>query len=442
MPFPIDKPALTSLYREHIAWLSREYARVAKDTGCDSIVIHSGTPQKRSVFDDQFWPQRAVPHFQHWLPLVWPHSALVIEAGRKPRLLWANAVDFWEAPTLPESDHFWASFDVVEVKGGLQMKDLMPKGRRAFIGEDRADAEAWGFTAKEFVPDAVLKALDALRIHKTPYEMACLREANRRASLGHAKVIETFGKQDLSELQLHLLYLEATEQDDPETPYKNIVALGEHAATLHHVGYSRSATAAQTLLLDAGCRFLGYDSDVTRTAIKGKGHAADVFAALIARVEAMQQELCARVKKGLLYEQLHNQSHELLAPILRDVGIARGSDSELVDRGVTRRFLPHGLGHSLGLQTHDVGCRNVEPESRNPWLRNTTRVSPGQVFTIEPGCYFIPSLLDELKASPESSLVDWDVVAALRPFGGVRIEDDLAVSEKGPENLTRAFLPS
>ncbi|MBL8842323.1 MAG: M24 family metallopeptidase, partial [Planctomycetes bacterium] len=244
-----------------------------------------------------------------------------------------------------------------------------------------------------------------------------------------------------SEFELHLAYLRATGQDDPETPYKNIVALGKNAATLHHVGYGRSKSRAQTLLLDAGAKCLGYDSDITRTAVKGSGAAAMAFGQLAAGLEALQLQLCAAATPGRPYEELHEQAHELLAPLLRTVGIAKASAAELVANGTTRKFLPHGLGHSLGLQTHDVGCRNVQPKANNPWLRNTTRIEEGQVFTVEPGVYFIDHLLADLRASPAGSSIDWALVEALTPFGGVRVEDDLVVRAKECENLTRDYLP-
>jgi Xaa-Pro dipeptidase len=444
-PPTVDPNELASKYRDHVAWLGQEYARVLGENGFDGVVIHSGSPKPRSIFDDQFWPLRPVPHFHHWLPLETARSALLIEAGRKPTLFHFDVVDFWEQARKPESDHFWKSFDVKPVKDPAAIKELLPKGKKfAFIGEEKSDCTLWGLPDSAFNPPELVKALDQLRVKKTPYELLCLREANRRAAVGHHAVIDAFKKGDASELDLHLLYLQATRQDDAETPYKNIVALGKHAATLHHVGYGRDKSSAQTLLLDAGAKYLGYDSDITRTAVKGKGAAANAFAHLATGLEKMQQELCRSAALGRPYEQLHNQSHELLAPLLREVGIAKAgaaTDAELVASGVTRKFLPHGLGHSLGLQTHDVGCRNTQPESRNPWLRNTTRITPGQVFTIEPGVYFIEHLLAELRASPAGKPVDWRLVDELIPFGGVRVEDDLVVTDAGPKNVTREFLP-
>src|SRR5262249_27865204 len=155
---------------------------------------------------------------------------------------------------------------------------------------------------------------------------------------------------------------------DPETPYKNIVALGPHAATLHHVSYGRRAESrpADSLLLDAGATCFGYASDITRTLVKGSGAAASTFAGLVAGVEALQQKLCGEIAVGLPYERLHERAHEEVGAILHTLGIARMSAGEAVASGVTRAFFPHGLGHSLGLQCHDVGCAEVKPKPSNP----------------------------------------------------------------------------
>ena len=204
-----------------------------------------------------------------------------------------------------------------------------------------------------------------------------------------------------------------------------------------------SSAPAQSLLVDAGAAYQGYCSDVTRTWVKGTGATASAFAALVAGVEAMQQRLCDAIAIGMPYEKLHDESHRQVAAILRDVGIASLSQEELVAQGVTRAFFPHGLGHSLGLQCHDVGCALLKPRADNPFLRNTSIIDVGQVFTIEPGVYFIEPLLAPLRAKDvTSSGVDWKLVGELRALGGVRIEDDVVVmgGEKKARNLTREFL--
>ena len=196
------------------------------------------------------------------------------------------------------------------------------------------------------------------------------------------------------------------------------------------------------MLIDAGATCRGYCSDVTRTWVKGQGATASAFAHVVAEVEAMQQRLCAALRVRMPYEELHDESHRQVAAILRETGVLRGSPDAAVRTGVTRAFYPHGLGHSLGLQTHDVGCALRPPRQENQFLRNTSDVAPGQTLTIEPGIYFIEALLAGLRAdSRTASLVNWTLVDALMPLGGVRIEDDVLVLEGGVRNFTREELP-
>jgi Xaa-Pro dipeptidase len=444
---------LDRLYLDHVAALQAAYAHAfdgPANDGFDGVAIHSGSLVPRSEFDDQFWPLRPVPHWQHWLPLVEPDAVLLIQPGRRPCLVRRGASSFWEKPAPPESDAFLQAFEVLEDRTGSILPDLLEtgawkgawKGKWALIGEARAFAKApWKAVLN---PPQWVAALDALRVRKTPYEVACLAEANRRARAGHEALRDAFFAGDFSELDLHLLYLRATAQDDAETPYKNIVAMGPHAATLHHIAYGKRADPreAESLLVDAGATCRGYGADVTRTWVKGRGAAAEAFAAFASELNRLQQRLCADVAIGKPYESLHDASHREVAALLREGGVLRGSVDEAVARGVTRAFYPHGVGHSLGLQTHDVGCALRPPRHDNPFLRNTSGIALGQVFTIEPGIYFIEELLEPLRRGPWGGLVDWKTVATLAPLGGVRIEDDLYVDRpQGARNLTREAIP-
>ncbi len=172
------------------------------------------------------------------------------------------------------------------------------------------------------------------------------------------------------------------------------------------------------------------------------GESAKAYAALVSKVEAMQTRLCSAIKTGMPYEALHDESHRQVAVILRELGIAKGSMESLVDGGVTRAFYPHGLGHSLGLQTHDVGCAATKPRADNPVWRNTSISAARQTFTIEPGVYFIEGLLGPLRAKANDAEIDWKLVDTMAELGGVRIEDDVVVLDNGDvRNLTREHLP-
>lgn len=432
---PID---LATLYRRHLEHLGEAYGRAIADARLDALVIASNPIRSRSPFDDREYPFHPTPAFAHWLPLREHDAALVLVPGARPKLLRSARPSFWEGPAPIEADHFWSCFDVVEVAPDA-MAAALPGGAVGFLGDVEEQATAWGVRdAARINPNKLVAALDQIRSRKTEYERACLAEANRRAIGGHERAFAAFRTGAPSELDLHLEYLAGSRQDDAEAPYKGIVALGASAGILHHIHYGRKpARPDESLLIDAGATYLGYCSDITRTAVRGAGAAAQLFGSLIAKVDAVQQEILRRIRPGLPYETLHDTAHELLAAPIRELGLIDASDDELVASGATRVFLPHGLGHSLGVQVHDVGMRLTPPRAENPFLRNTSTIAVGQVFTIEPGFYFIPSLLEKLRSGPIASKVKWSTVEALAPFGGVRIEDDIGVVDGGIRNFTR-----
>lgn len=423
---------LAATYPAHLEVLQRGYEAALAAHEFDAVVLCAGAAAARNRFDDQSWPVMPTPAFAHWCPLVEAGAFVVVAPGKRPRLVRTIVEDFWETTAPPESDHFWSCFEVVEVAPGLA-GDALPGGKVAVITRDAGTAPPGTVN-----PPALLAALDLLRTRKSTYEIECLAEASRRAVRGHRKTCELFKTQAPSELELHLAYLAASEQDDLWTPYKGIVALGHHAAVLHYVAYTRERiTGDSSLLVDAGAKCLGYGSDITRSYVRGDGAAAKRFGALLDRMEALQQEIIRRIQPGLPYEDLHDDSHRLLAAVLREFGIGRASPDELVARGVTRALFPHGLGHSLGVTVHDVGMKPHAPRAENKFLRNTSVIEPGQVFTIEPGIYVIDTLLAPLQADDRRGLVDWGAIAELRPFGGIRIEDNVVVEPRGVRNLTR-----
>lgn len=419
-------------YPEHLSYLQRGYEQALTEHGFDAVVLCSGAAAPKNRFDDQSWPLSPTPAYAHWCPLVEADAFVVIRAGHKPRLVRTVTDDFWEMAAPPESDHFWSGFEVVEVKPGMA-GDALPGGKVAVITRDQGTSPPGSVN-----PPALIAALDLLRTKKTAYEIECLVEASKRAVRGHQRAAERFMSSTPSELELHLTYLDGSEQDEARAPYQNIVALGAHTAVLHYVAYQRERVSGDTsFLIDAGAKVLGYGSDITRTYVRGTSAAAKRFGELLSHVDAVQQDIIRRIKPGKGYEDLHDESHRLLAVALRELGIGRGSVDELVDRGITRALFPHGLGHSLGITVHDCGMKPRPPRPDNKFLRNTSVIEPGQVFTIEPGIYVIDGLLNPLQADDRRELVDWSAIADLRQFGGIRIEDNILVEANGTRNLTR-----
>jgi Xaa-Pro dipeptidase len=424
-------------YPAHLEYLQRGTEAALAAHGFDAVVLCSGTAAQKSRFDDQYWPLCPTPSFAHWCPLVEADAYVVVRPGHKPRLVRTVVEDFWETQAPPESDHFWSAFEVIEVKPGLA-GDALPGGKVAVITRDQGTSPPGTVN-----PPALIAALDLLRTRKTAYEIECLAVASRRAAKGHKHLASLFSSGTPSELELHLAYLQATEQDDVSAPYKNIVALGEHTAVLHYVSYQKDRVAGDTsLLVDAGAKCLGYGSDITRTYVRGTGAAAKRFGELLEHVDALQQEIIRRIKPGMPYEDLHDETHKLFAIALHELGIGRGSADELVEKGVTRALFPHGLGHSLGITVHDVGMKPRPPRPDNKFLRNTSVIEVGQVFTIEPGIYVIDPLLKPLQSDARRNLLDWAAIEDLRSFGGIRIEDNILVEKSGTRNLTREAFAS
>src|SRR5580704_6889216 len=116
-----EASALDSLYLRHVAWLEGASSEVLAGQGWDALVVHSGALLPRSVFDDQAWPLRPCPHFQHWLPLAEPDALLVVRPGRRARLIRTATPTFWEAPAPPESEAFNEAMEVVTASNAAQV---------------------------------------------------------------------------------------------------------------------------------------------------------------------------------------------------------------------------------------------------------------------------------------------------------------------------------
>jgi len=428
---------LASLYPDHLSTLRDRADKALALAGFDHLLIAAGMPL-RKFLDDQDQPFIASPHFKHWLPLTdAPGSWIVYTPGSKPKLIFLQPRDYWHVvPDMPTG--YWVdAFDISIVRTAADAVAQLPGGRNAVI--------AAGYAAMDRVeannPPAVLDYLHWYRSYKTPYELELMREASRVGTRAHRAAEQAFRAGE-SEFGIHMAYLAAARQSDAELPYASIVGLNEHGAVLHYTNFDRTPPAqSRSFLIDAGASATGYASDITRTYAAAD---ATEFQALIDSVDKSQQGFVDKVRAGQSYPELHIHAHHVLAGVLREHGFIRMSAESAVASGVTGTFMPHGLGHPIGLQVHDVaGFQQNErggtigrPDG-HPYLRMTRSLEPGMVVTIEPGLYFIDMLLEELRGKPEAKDIDWAKVEAFRQYGGIRIEDDVMCTAGTPENLTR-----
>ncbi len=430
-------------FSAHVATRQRRAEAVLAAAGYDAYVVSSGKPFTHYA-DDMDAPFHSVPHFAHWLPLDGPHHLLHVQIGKRARVVRFAPEVYWYEQ-LPLADAFWrAHFDVSEVpEVARTWKSLTLKGKTAYLGDEAELARAAGIAEADINPAQLVARLDWERAYKTDYEVACIEVAESLGARGHRAALVAF-EEGASELAIHNEYLAAVGCTEEQLPYHTIIALDHKGATLHYTG-KRTQGNGRVLLIDCGAEYLGYGSDITRTWTR-KGCDA-TFHELVKGVDQLQQRLCARVRPGIEYLELHVAAHDEIADLLHALGVLKKSGREAVELGLTRPFFPHGLGHFLGIQVHDVGGRQKAPEggmlappSAYPYLRTTRRVEEHQVFTIEPGVYFIEMLLRDYRKGALAQHLDWPLIERLSAFGGVRVEDDVLVTADGHRNLTRPHI--
>jgi Xaa-Pro dipeptidase len=428
-----------ALYADHLATVMRRADEALARGGFDHLLVPSGTLHYQ-VFDDRDYPYAVNPQFKAWLPLTRvPNSWIVYTPGRRPQLIFHQPFDYWHVVPAAPSGWWVEHFDIHIIRQPEDALALLPSrvDRCAVLGEPQS-------TLGDYAPDnpaAVMAYLEYQRSYKTPYEIALMRRAQELAVRGH-RAAEAAFREGRSEFGIHMAYCGAVGQDLTDLPYHNIVALNEHAAVLHYMDFERAApTPLRSFLIDAGASCHGYASDITRTYALDRD---SEFQALIDAVDAAQVQMCGGVRAGTDYRQLHVDAHLSLMGILKDFGVLTISAEAAVATGVSAAFFPHGLGHPIGLQVHDVagfaasdrGGTIDRPEG-HPYLRMTRVLEPGMVVTIEPGLYFIDMLLEEARRDGRGDGIDWARVDALRPYGGIRIEDDVLCTTGEPQNLTR-----
>ena len=432
--------ALGALYGSHLDTIKMRHDHALEQAGASHAVIYSGNP-KLAFLDDYHHPFKANPHFLGWVPLPeLPFSFIVYTPGETPILIYHQPRDYWHVvPGAP--DGYWTRhFDVRIVNTSNEVAAHLPEDREKCIAIGEFDDPALTFGIERTNPSTAINILHFARGAKTEYELAVMRLAAQRGAAGHIAAEAAF-REGLAEFDIHRAYCAAVSHVDAELPYGNIIALNEHGAVLHYTNLEREAPAEiRSFLIDAGAQVHGYASDITRTYSKDDAR----FQALIERMDAMELAIVDKVEAGVDYRDLHVGAHRMLAEVLVDAELATGDPDTLLATGVTSAFFPHGLGHLLGIQVHDVGGHQenesgttIDPPSGHPFLRLTRVLEEDMVLTIEPGLYVIDMLLDELRGSPAEQHVNWDSVDWLRPFGGIRIEDDVRVMAGGRENLTR-----
>ena len=278
---------------------------------------------------------------------------------------------------------------------------------------------------------------------KDTHELSLLRRACDATAAGFKALVQSLkpgASERALQVELEMGFLRA---GGDRTGYSSIVGIGSNAGVLHFTPTERQAKPGDVVLVDAGAEVGRYTADVTRT-YRLPGGDDGFFRSLHALVLAVERRAIAGCRVGAEWRDLHLAAAHQIAEGLVSLGLLVGSAESLVERDTHALFFPHGLGHMVGLGVRDAsGYLPGRARSNRPglsMLRTDLPLEKGYLMTVEPGIYFIPALLqDSTLRERHRDAVRWDRVDALLDFGGIRIEDDVLVTDGDPEILTAAI---
>ncbi|KAJ5088123.1 hypothetical protein N7456_011739 [Penicillium angulare] len=307
-----------------------------------------------------------------------------------------------------------------------------------------SDVDFKGFSTTNV---SVLKdVIGDVRVVKDAYEVALLRRANEISAKGHIAALKA-AQTATNERELEGVFISTCIANGcNEQSYHPIFASGEGGATLHYVSNDKPLVDPATqqrkknILIDAGGEYQTYCADITRV-VPLDGKFSTETAQIYEIVLQMQEECIAMLKEGVRWDDVHALAHRIAIKGLLKLGILRGSEDELFEKRVSVAFFPHGLGHYLGMDTHDTGgYPNYEDSDKMfKYLRVRGNLPAGSVITVEPGIYFCRFIIDPvLKSAELGKYIDADVLERYWSVGGVRIEDNIHITKDGSDNLTSA----
>lgn len=286
----------------------------------------------------------------------------------------------------------------------------------------------------------LIKAVVELRSVKDKYEIAEIEKMVDVAYEMHTTAMK-MAKPGIKEQQIAGAIMGISLSNEGPVSFPVIVTV--NGQTLHNNNYDNILQEGRMLVCDAGAESkMLYPSDITRTTPVG-GKFNQRQKEIYEIVLKANQEVIKNAKPNVFYKDMHILSNKIVAQGLKELGIMKGDIDEAVAQGAHALFYPHGLGHMLGLDVHDmeglgedyVGYDEEVKRSKTfglAFLRMARRLKPGFVVTVEPGIYFIPELIDLWKAENKfAEFINYDKVEQYRDFGGIRIEDDILITETG-----------
>ncbi|KAK4146257.1 peptidase M24, structural domain-containing protein [Dichotomopilus funicola] len=496
------------------AWLEKDLGkypaklhahRVAHELGVNRGIIYLPGQDSKYYDDSDMGPRfRQRRHFYYVSGADFPGCVVTYDIARDHLVLWIPHVEprtvlyFGRLPGIEECKAASDLDDVRPIEGlDKALADLLKDGDTLYtLHSDQVPKVAEG--APVYVDtSSLLRAADNARVVKTEYEVEVIRRANHISSEAHRALLSRLST-FTNEREIDAQFIAScTAHGAPTQSYPLIVASGINASILHYDENNQTLTdGRQFLVIDGGAEFRCYASDITRTlplypSPSSSSSSSSPFPspkaeAIYRLVERMQEECIERVRPGVLYVSLHRHAAEVAVDGLLKLGLLKAeSAAEVLAQGTVAAFFPHGLGHHIGLEVHDVagderlymsvagsstargagrrgrGKREYVPPTAmaalfsdhdDPTVTATTTTTPAadkkpyqalrpnMILTIEPGIYFCREYIEGnfLSNPSHARFIDRDVLDTYWDVGGVRIEDDILVTKDGYENLTAA----
>jgi Xaa-Pro aminopeptidase len=418
-------------------------------------ILWSGQANPRN-FPANRYPFRANSHFLYFAGLPLEQAAIRLEAGRMELFMDEPGADsaLWHGETPTRG----AIADRIGADAAYPMAQLKTKveGTATIPVQDGATRSLQSQLLQRDVTSArslkgrdleLARAIVALRLTQDEAALAEIRQAVAVTVDAHkAGIAATPTAKTEAEVRAAIEGVMIAHNMTPA--YSSIVTV--HGEVLHNEQYHHFLQSGDLLLVDAGAETpSGWAADVTRTwAVSGKFSPSQ--RAIYQVVLAAHDACIAAIRQGVEYRDIHLLGAETIAAGLVDLDILEGDPQELVEQDAHALFFPHGIGHLLGLDVHDMEdlgdlAGYAEERTRSDrfglgYLRLNRPLQPGMVVTIEPGFYQVPALLnDPQRRARYGSVVNWDRLAEFADVRGIRIEDDVLVTETGTEVLTAAL---
>ena len=435
--------------------------KLCDDLGSGYILFlgHHNTPMN---FSHNAYPFIQDTNFLYYIGVDMPSCACLIDVEKNKTIFYMNEKTvhdiIWIGKT--KSVKLWGeNCGADEIKSLSELaEDLKNKSNVMYPPIFRADnkiqiKELLDISLNEIEKKSSASLINAIihqRSIKTDEEIDEIKSALKITNLIHLKAM-TVSKPGKYEYEIVAEMEEIIKSNAVKLAYPIIFT--KNGQILHNSVYHNKILDGDLLLNDSGANsLLNYASDITRT-FPANGKFSNQQKDIYLIVQEMQEKVIKQLKPGVSFKEMHKLSAYIGIQRLKEIGLLKGSCDEALEKGVYGLFYPHGLGHMLGLDVHDmeslgedmVGYSEKikrEAEFGISFLRLGKNLEKGFCITVEPGIYFIPELFNQWeKEKKHNHLINYEKFKTYLDFGGIRIEDNIYINDSGSENLS-AFIPT